>query len=61
MLAFLKANALTILILLVLAAVVAGIICSIVRDKKAGRSSCGANCAHCPNAACCHGQQKKKQ
>ena len=36
MLAFLKANYLTILIILVLVAIVVGIICSIVKDKKAG-------------------------
>jgi len=57
MLAFLKANYLTILIILVLVAIVVGIICSIVKDKKA----CGANCAHCANAGCCHQQPKKKK
>ena len=41
MLAFLKANYLTILIILVLVAIVVGIICSIVKDKKAGRNTCG--------------------
>ena len=46
MLAFLKANYLTILIILVLVAIVVGIICSIVKDKKAARNTCGANCAH---------------
>ena len=58
MLAFLKANYLTILIILVLVAIVVGIICSIVKDKKAGRNTCGANCA---NAGCCHQQPKKKK
>ena len=48
MLAFLKANYLTILIIL-------------VQDKKAGRNTCGANCAHCANAGCCHQQPKKKK
>ena len=60
MLAFLKANYLTMIIILVLVAIVAGIICSMVKDKKSGRNSCGANCAHCANAGCCHQQQKKK-
>ena len=46
MLAFLKANYLTILIILVLVAIVVGIICSIVKDKNAG---------------CCHQQPKKKK
>ncbi len=61
MLAFLKANYLTILIILVLVAIVVGIICSIVKDKKAGRNPCGATCAHCANAGCCHQQPKKKK
>ena len=61
MLAFLKANYLTILIILVLVAIVVGIICSIVKDKKAGRNTCGANFAHCANAGCCHQQPKKKK
>lgn len=61
MLAFLKANYLTILIILVLVAIVVGIICSIVKDKKAGRNTCGAYCAHCANAGCCHQQPKKKK
>ena len=61
MLAFLKANYLTILIILVLVAIVVGIICSIVKDKKAGRNTCGAHCAHCANAGCCHQQPKKKK
>ena len=61
MLAFLKANYLTILIILVLVAIVVGIICSIVKDKKAGRNTCGANSAHCANAGCCHQQPKKKK
>ena len=61
MLAFLKANYLTILIILVLVAIVVGIICSIVKDKKAGRNTCGAICAHCANAGCCHQQPNKKK
>lgn len=61
MLAFLKANYLTILIILVLVAIVVGIICSIVKDKKAGRNTCGANAAHCAQRRLLPQQPKKKK
>lgn len=35
-------------------AVVAMIIVKAVRDKRAGKSSCGCDCAHC---GCCHHSQ----
>ena len=41
-------NLSTIIICLVLAAVVALIIVSLVKDKRKGKSSCGCKCAHCP-------------
>lgn len=37
-------------------AVIAVIIVSAVRDKRAGRYSCGGDCAHC---GCCHRAQVK--
>ena len=47
-------NLSTIIICLVLAAVVALIIVSLVKDKRKGKSSCGCKCAHCPMAGSCH-------
>ena len=47
----------TFVVLLVLAAVVALIVFSIVRDRKAGKCSCGCKCSCCPMAGQCH---KKK-
>lgn len=44
----------TAIVLLVLAAVVALIVFSIVRDRKAGKSSCGCKCRCCPMAGQCH-------
>ena len=44
----------TILACLVLLFLVAGIIRSLVKDKKKGKSSCGNNCAHCAMAGKCH-------
>ena len=44
----------TILVVLVLAVIVALIIRKIIRDKKVGRSSCGAGCAGCAMRGSCH-------
>ena len=54
MFAWIKANLLTIGILLVLAAAVFAIVFSLIRDRKKGLSSCGGGCAHCPMAGSCH-------
>ena len=32
---------------------------SLIKDKKAGKSSCGCNCSHCALAGKCHSQHKK--
>ncbi|MBR3438936.1 MAG: FeoB-associated Cys-rich membrane protein [Clostridia bacterium] len=61
--AWFAANIGTVLIALALAAVVAGIIFKLRKDKKKGVSSCGGNCAHCAmGCACCRtndGAQKQ--
>ena len=41
---------------LVLILIVAGVIYSIVRDKKKGKSLCGGNCGHCAMGCSCHKQ-----
>ncbi len=41
----------TVVVLIVLGAVVALIVRSIVKDKKSGRSSCGGDCSKCKG---CH-------
>ena len=43
----------TIVITLILILMVAGIIASLIRDKKQGKSSCGGNCAHCKGCTAC--------
>ncbi len=53
MFAWIAKNIGTILICLVLILMVAAIIHSMVKDKKAGNSSCGGNCSHC-GGSCCH-------
>ncbi len=54
MLEWLIANIGTILVCLVLAFLVFGIVRSLIKDKKKGKSSCGNNCAHCAMAGKCH-------
>ena len=54
MLQWISANIGTILISLVLLAVVALIIRSMVHDKKQGKSSSGGNCAGCAACGACH-------
>lgn len=53
MIEWLAANFGTILVALILLLLVAGIIASLIRDKKRGISSCGGNCAHCKMCAAC--------
>ena len=56
MLSWLYANLVTIVIAMVLVAAVALIVFKLVRDKKAGRHSCGCSggCANCPMHGKCH-------
>ena len=54
MFSWLTANLGTILIVLVLIVIVVGIVVKLRKDKKAGRSSCGGNCAHCAMHGSCH-------
>ncbi len=58
MTAFLAANLSTILICIVLIAIVVSISIYLVRQKKQGRSSCGAGCAHCAMHGECHSCRK---
>ncbi len=59
MLAWLAANLATILVAMALLCVVWLIARGIVRDRKAGKSSCGGNCATCGSA--CHQHQHQHQ
>ena len=58
MLDWFAANLGTILISLVLAVIVTLIVVYLLRQKKAGKSSCGANCAHCAMHGQCQEHQK---
>lgn len=58
MTAFLAATLSTILICIVLIAIVVSISIYLVRQKKQGKSSCGAGCAHCAMHGECHSCRK---
>ncbi len=47
-------NTADIVIILILAALVAWIIRSLIRDRKRGKCSCGGSCGACPMSDCCH-------
>ena len=54
MLAFLAQSWGTLLIGALVLLVVVLVIRKLLHDRKQGKSSCGCNCAHCPNAGMCH-------
>ena len=56
MFAWIAVNLPTILICLGLAAAVAAIIISLVRNRKKGRSACGCGCQGCAMSGSCHKQ-----
>lgn len=58
MLSWFAANMGTLLISAVLLVIVTAIVIHLVRQKRAGKSSCGAGCAHCAMHGQCHGQQQ---
>jgi len=53
--AWIIANAVNIIVCAVLALLVLAVIIRIVRNKKAGRTSCGCDCGSCPMSGHCHG------
>ncbi len=50
-------NLATIIISIVLLAVILLILRTIIKDKRNGKSSCGANCACCALHDKCHGKK----
>lgn len=44
----------TIIISLIVAAILAAVIVKIVKNKKAGKHSCGCGCGGCAMKDCCH-------
>ena len=48
----------TAVVVIILAVIVGLIIWRMVKDKKAGKSSCGCSCGNCPMAGQCHAKKK---
>lgn len=61
MLQFLNENIATIIVGAIVFALIATVICKMISDKRNGRSSCGAGCKQCPNAAYCHPVKKQER
>lgn len=57
MLQWISVNAGTLVLCILLLAVVAWIVRSLLRQRKQGKSSCGCNCAHCAMHGSCHTQK----
>ena len=55
MFAWLAQNISTIIVAAVLILIVALIVKYLVKNKRQGKSSCGAGCAHCALQGKCHG------
>ena len=53
MLSWLSANLINIALIAVIAAIVVLLIRSMIRDRKAGKSACGGNCACCGACSAC--------
>ncbi|MBR0139111.1 MAG: FeoB-associated Cys-rich membrane protein [Firmicutes bacterium] len=49
----------TLIVALVLAAVVFLIVRKMIRDRKAGKHSCGCGCSACPMSGSCHNKERK--
>lgn len=58
MLTWVTANLGTILIAAILLAIVFLTSTYLIRQKRAGKSSCGCNCAHCAMHGACHQRQQ---
>lgn len=61
MLEWLYSNMANILVIAAVLGIVTLAVISMIRDKKAGKSSCGCNCAKCAMAGKCHSGTANKK
>ena len=61
MMDWLSSNLANIIVIAVVALAVFIAVRSLVKDKKAGKSSCGCNCSNCALAGKCHQIQENKR
>ena len=63
MLAWISANLINIVLTAVIVLIVGLLVFLMVRDKRAGKSACGGNCANCASCggchACCRGSEER--
>lgn len=59
MLAWIYQNLATIIISVIILAVVAAIIISMVRNRKKGKTACGCGCSNCPMSTSCHSRKSQ--
>ena len=59
MLAWLSANLINIVLVAVIVLIVGLLVRGMVRDRKAGKPSCGGNCADCSACSACSRCQKE--
>lgn len=60
MLAWLSQNWGSLLVGAIVLTIVAVIVWRIVRNRRAGKTVCGGDCAHCAGCSACHPAPKKK-
>ena len=58
MLAWVSENLSTIIVCAILAAVFAGVIRTVIKNKKKGKSACGCGCSSCPMSGSCNDKQE---
>ena len=44
----------TILVSVIVVAVITAVAIKLLKDKKAGKTSCGCGCKNCPSSGMCH-------
>ena len=57
MIDWLAANLVNIIVIALVGVAVFFAARSLIKDKKAGKSSCGCNCSHCAMAGKCHSRK----
>ena len=61
MLEWLSSNTANIIVVAAVLALVVAAVMIMIKDKKAGKSSCGCNCSNCALAGKCHSIQESKR
>ncbi len=57
MFGFITENLASIIVFVIVAVIVGTVVVKMIKDKKAGKSSCSCGCKGCPNSGNCHGHQ----